>query len=64
MDDSEGDSDMTLFLAVFFGWCGLDRILEGAFFTGLLKMSTFGGFGIWWSGSSPAKSKCWGRAIS
>lgn len=48
MDDSEGDSMMPLFLAVFFGWCGLDRLYKGAFFTGFLKMITFGGFGIWW----------------
>ncbi len=48
MEDSEKDPMVSLFLAIFFGWCGLDRFYRGAYFTAILKLITFGGFGIWW----------------
>lgn len=48
-EESEGkDPLITLFLSIFFGWCGLDRFYRGAYFTGILKLITFGGLGIWW----------------
>ena len=31
----------------FFGWLGVDRFLRGQFLLGLLKLITFGGFGVW-----------------
>lgn len=40
------------FIAVFmfsfyFGWLGIDRFYLGKYFTGLLKLLTFGGLGLW-----------------
>ena len=49
MEEETGkDLLITLFLAIFFGWCGLDRFYRGAYFTAILKAATFGGFGLWW----------------
>jgi len=48
MEDSGKDSTISLFLAIFLGWCGADRFYRGAYFTAILKLITFGGFGIWW----------------
>lgn len=48
MADSEHDPMISLFLAIFLGWCGADRFYRGAYFTAILKLITFGGFGIWW----------------
>ncbi|MGR7483751.1 cytochrome c oxidase assembly factor Coa1 family protein [Klebsiella aerogenes] len=40
---------LALFLAFFFGFLGLDRFYLGKIKTGILKLITLGGFGIWWS---------------
>jgi len=49
VDGSSGYSyHITLLLAVYFGWCGLDRFYIGKVGTGILKLITFGGFGLWW----------------
>lgn len=32
----------------FVGWLGADRIYKGEVGLGILKLITFGGFGIWW----------------
>jgi TM2 domain-containing membrane protein YozV len=34
--------------SVIFGSLGVDRFIMGKIGTGLLKLFTFGGFGIWW----------------
>lgn len=47
-EESEKDPLVTIFLSVFFGWCGLDRFYRGAYFTAILKLITFGGLGLWW----------------
>ncbi|MEI6091066.1 MAG: TerB N-terminal domain-containing protein [bacterium] len=40
--------NLALFLSIFFGWLGLDRfyLLQPKY--GIIKLLTFGGFGIWW----------------
>jgi hypothetical protein len=37
-----------LVMSVVFGWFGVDRFIMGKVGTGLLKLITFGGIGIWW----------------
>lgn len=37
-----------LLLALLFGFLGLDRFYLGKIKTGILKLITLGGFGIWW----------------
>lgn len=39
---------LTLLMSIFFGSLGIDRFLMGHVFLGILKLITFGGFGIWW----------------
>ena len=39
---------LALLLAFFFGFLGLDRFYLGKIKTGILKLITLGGFGIWW----------------
>jgi len=37
-----------LIMSVFFGMIGVDRFIMGKIGTGILKLITFGGLGIWW----------------
>ena len=39
---------LALLMSIFFGWIGVDRFMMGKVFTGILKLITFGGIGIWW----------------
>lgn len=39
---------ITLILAIFFGFAGVDRFYTGKIATGLLKFFTTGGLGLWW----------------
>lgn len=34
--------------SILLGWLGVDRFYMGYIFTGILKLITFGGLGIWW----------------
>ena len=35
-------------ISFFFGYLGIDRFLVGSVGAGVVKLLTFGGFGIWW----------------
>lgn len=39
---------LCLILSIIFGWIGVDRFMMGKVGTGILKLITFGGLGIWW----------------
>ena len=39
---------LCLVMSVLFGELGVDRFIMGKVGTGLLKLFTFGGIGIWW----------------
>ncbi len=39
---------VALLLSIFVGSLGIDRFYMGYIGTGILKLITFGGFGIWW----------------
>ena len=39
---------LVLIMSILFGGIGVDRFIMGKVGTGILKLITFGGFGIWW----------------
>jgi len=39
---------LCLLMSIFFGSIGVDRFIMGKVGTGILKLITFGGLGIWW----------------
>jgi len=39
---------VALLLSIFVGGLGIDRFYIGRIWTGILKLITFGGLGIWW----------------
>lgn len=39
---------LVLVMSAVFGQLGVDRFIMGKVGTGILKLITFGGFGIWW----------------
>ena len=39
---------LALLMSIFFGGLGVDRFMMGKVGTGLLKLITLGGLGIWW----------------
>ena len=39
---------LVLLMSIFFGSLGVDRFIMGKVGTGILKLITFGGFGVWW----------------
>jgi TM2 domain-containing membrane protein YozV len=42
------DWTLTIIMSVVFGHLGVDRFIMGKVGTGLLKLITLGGIGIWW----------------
>jgi TM2 domain-containing membrane protein YozV len=39
---------LCLIISVLFGGLGVDRFIMGKIGTGILKLITFGGLGVWW----------------
>jgi len=39
---------LALIMSILFGAIGVDRFIMGKVGTGILKLITFGGLGIWW----------------
>ncbi len=39
---------LTLVMSIVFGSLGVDRFIMGHVGLGVLKLITFGGFGVWW----------------
>ena len=39
---------LVLVMSILFGGFGVDKFIMGKIGWGLLKLITFGGFGIWW----------------
>ncbi len=39
---------LTLIMSIIFGGLGVDRFIMGKVGTGILKLITFGGLGVWW----------------
>ncbi|MCG2790490.1 MAG: TM2 domain-containing protein [Actinomycetia bacterium] len=39
---------LALVMSIIFGQLGVDRFIMGHVGLGILKLITFGGFGIWW----------------
>ena len=39
---------LVLIMSILFGSLGVDRFIMGKIGTGILKLITFGGLGIWW----------------
>jgi TM2 domain-containing membrane protein YozV len=39
---------LTLVMSAVFGQLGVDRFIMGHVGLGILKLITFGGFGVWW----------------
>jgi len=39
---------LALVISIVFGQLGVDRFIMGHVGLGILKLVTFGGFGIWW----------------
>lgn len=39
---------VVLLMSIFFGEIGVDRFIMGKVGTGILKLITLGGLGIWW----------------
>ena len=39
---------LVLIMSIFLGGLGIDRFIMGKVGTGILKLITFGGFGVWW----------------
>jgi TM2 domain-containing membrane protein YozV len=45
---SDKDWIVTLLLSILLGGLGIDRFYAGSIGLGVLKLITFGGFGLWW----------------
>lgn len=39
---------LCLIMSILFGSLGVDRFIMGKIGTGILKLITFGGLGVWW----------------
>ena len=48
MADRKVNWVLVLVMSVVFGSLGVDRFIMGKVGTGILKLITFGGLGIWW----------------